>query len=110
MNTVVTETTENLAKAKTEEQLLQQVPEINRLFRFQWEASSNHHVLLYPEGMVQLNESAGAILTHVDGTKTIAEIISQLKQQFPEADDSLDQDVIDFFTEAHHELHWIEFA
>jgi len=94
----------------TETSLLNQTPELNRLFRFQWEPSSHCHVLLYPEGMVRLNESAGAILTHVDGEQTVGQIIAQLKQQYPEADDSLDQDVIDFFTEAHHELHWIEFA
>jgi len=90
--------------------LMQQTPAINRLFRFQWEPASHCHVLLYPEGMVRLNESAGAILNHVDGDRTIAQIIDQLKAEFPEAGEDLVQDVIDFFTEAHHELHWIEFA
>ncbi|OPX54456.1 pyrroloquinoline quinone biosynthesis protein D [Oceanospirillum multiglobuliferum] len=94
----------------TENSILTQIPILNRLFRFQWEPSSHRHVLLYPEGMVQLNESAGAILTHVDGERSIAQIIEALQAQFPEADDSLIQDVIDFFTEAHHELHWIEFT
>lgn len=93
-----------------EHTLLSQVPMINRLFRFQWEPASECHVLLYPEGMVRLNESAGAILTYVDGQSSVDAIISKLQQEFPEGGEDLVQDVIDFFTEAHNELHWIEFT
>lgn len=89
---------------------LSEVPNLNRLFRFQWEPASGCHVLLYPEGMVKLNESAGEILLHVDGQKSIEQIIQTLQQKFPEGGEDLIQDVIDFFTEAHHELQWIEFA
>jgi pyrroloquinoline quinone biosynthesis protein D len=32
------------------------------IFRLQWEPAQNAHVLLYPEGMVKLNQSAGEIL------------------------------------------------
>ena len=31
--------------------------------RLQWEPAQEAHVLLYPEGMVKLNGSAGAILS-----------------------------------------------
>ena len=37
-------------------------PAIARGFRLQWEPAQNAHVLLYPEGMVKLNGSAGEIL------------------------------------------------
>ncbi len=41
---------------------LQWIPSINRQFRLQWEAAQDKYVLLYPEGMVKLNGSAGEIL------------------------------------------------
>ncbi|HQE41111.1 MAG TPA: pyrroloquinoline quinone biosynthesis peptide chaperone PqqD, partial [Zoogloea sp.] len=41
-------------------------PCIHRLFRFQWEPAQQAHVLLYPEGMVKLNQSAGEILKRCD--------------------------------------------
>ncbi len=38
------------------------LPCIARLYRFQWEAAQSGYVLLFPEGMVQLNGPAGEIL------------------------------------------------
>ena len=37
-------------------------PRIGSGFRLQWEPAQDAHVLLYPEGMVKLNGSAGAII------------------------------------------------
>jgi coenzyme PQQ biosynthesis enzyme PqqE len=37
-------------------------PSLDRRFRLQWEAAQKAHVLLYPEGMIKLNGSAGEIL------------------------------------------------
>ena len=42
---------------------------IAKLFRLQWEPAQDAHVLLYPEGMVKLNQSAGEILLRCDGTR-----------------------------------------
>ncbi|MGH8310116.1 MAG: pyrroloquinoline quinone biosynthesis peptide chaperone PqqD, partial [Steroidobacteraceae bacterium] len=39
-------------------------------------------VLLYPEGMVKLNGSAGEILRRCEGERTIAEIVADLEQTF----------------------------
>src|SRR5262249_58446441 len=41
-------------------------PAIGRGFRLQWEPAQAAHVLLYPEGMVKLNSSAGEILKRCD--------------------------------------------
>lgn len=38
---------------------IEQVPRLRRGFRLQWEPVQNCHVLLYPEGMIKLNDSAG---------------------------------------------------
>lgn len=82
------------------------VPRLRRGFRFQWEPAQQSHVLLYPEGMVKLNGSAGAILAEVNGSRSRVEIIEALERQFPEAG-SLAGDVDEFLTEATRQ-HWIE--
>ncbi|MEJ2761723.1 MAG: pyrroloquinoline quinone biosynthesis peptide chaperone PqqD [Gammaproteobacteria bacterium] len=68
------------------------------MFRFQWEEAQDCYVLLYPEGMVKLSHSAGEILKHCDGKKSIQDIIVHLKEQYPNAD--LDEDVVRFIEEA----------
>jgi pyrroloquinoline quinone biosynthesis protein D len=57
-------------------------PAIGHGFRLQWEAAQNAHVLLYPEGMVKLNGSAGEILKRCDGQRTVAEITADLERAF----------------------------
>ncbi|MDE2371087.1 MAG: pyrroloquinoline quinone biosynthesis peptide chaperone PqqD, partial [Burkholderiales bacterium] len=41
-------------------------PRVGAGFRLQWEAAQDCHVLLYPEGMVKLNGSAGEIMKRCD--------------------------------------------
>ncbi|HEX6829460.1 MAG TPA: pyrroloquinoline quinone biosynthesis peptide chaperone PqqD, partial [Burkholderiales bacterium] len=62
------------------------VPEITRRHRLQWEEVQQSWVLLYPEGMVKLNASAGEILKRVDGVRSVAEVIADLERAFPGAD------------------------
>ena len=57
-------------------------PVIDRRFRLQWEAAQSAYVLLYPEGMVKLNGSAGEILKRCDGQATITEITADLEKAF----------------------------
>jgi pyrroloquinoline quinone biosynthesis protein D len=57
-------------------------PKLNRLFRLQFEPAQDAHVLLYPEGMVKLNQSAAQILLRCDGTRDIAAIVADLEQTF----------------------------
>jgi pyrroloquinoline quinone biosynthesis protein D len=71
---------------------------LNSHFQFQWEEKQNCYVILYPEGMVQLNQSAGEILALCDGTRDIFEINKILCEKF-EAED-LSKDIEAFFTEA----------
>jgi pyrroloquinoline quinone biosynthesis protein D len=69
-------------------------PAVERGFRLQWEAAQNAHVLLYPEGMIKLNGSAGEILKRCDGATTIADITADLERAF--AATNLSEDVIRF--------------
>jgi pyrroloquinoline quinone biosynthesis protein D len=57
-------------------------PRIGPGFRLQWEPAQDCHVLLYPEGMVRLNRSAGEILQRCDGERSLAAIVAELEQAF----------------------------
>lgn len=83
------------------------VPSLRAHFRFQWEPAQDCHVLLYPEGMIKLNGSAGEIMACVDGVRSIGAIIELLQDRFPEAGE-LAADTLEFFTVA-HDRRWIEF-
>jgi pyrroloquinoline quinone biosynthesis protein D len=58
------------------------VPRIGSGFRLQWEAAQACHVLLYPEGLVRLNRSAGEILARCDGEHSVAAIVAELEAAF----------------------------
>ncbi len=81
------------------------VPALNKMFRFQWEQAQDCYVLLYPEGMIQLNGPAGEILALVDGQRNVSEITALLMVKFADAGD-ISADIIDFLGDA-HEQHWI---
>lgn len=51
-------------------------------FRLQWEEAQASWVLLYPEGMVKLNRSAGEILARCRGKHTVAELVAELEAAF----------------------------
>jgi pyrroloquinoline quinone biosynthesis protein D len=57
-------------------------PALGSGFRLQWEPAQKAHVLLYPEGMVKLNGSAGEILVRCDGARTVDEIVTDLETTF----------------------------
>ena len=82
------------------------VPAIRRGFRLQFEPAQGCHVLLYPEGLIKLNDSASEILQQVDGKRSVAEIIGNLQQRFPDVP-SIDEDILAFMEVAHAQF-WIE--
>jgi len=64
-------------------------------------------VLLFPEGMVKLNASAGQILLRCDGVKSLAEIIADLENAF--ATTGLGADV-EAFLEVATDKGWVEWV
>lgn len=82
-------------------------PRVARGFRLQWEEAQGCHVLLYPEGMVKLNRSAGEILTRCTGTATVAEIVADLEIAFGAT--GLQGDVERFLDMARQQR-WVELA
>jgi pyrroloquinoline quinone biosynthesis protein D len=80
-------------------------PAVERRFRLQWEAAQSAYVLLYPEGMIKLNGSAGEILKRCDCSATIADITADLERAFETA--NLSEDVIRFVNMA-AEKKWLQ--
>ncbi|SOE99694.1 coenzyme PQQ biosynthesis protein PqqD [Burkholderia sp. OK233] len=78
---------------------------LNPVFRLQWEPAQDAHVLLYPEGMVQLNQSAGEILKRCDGMRDIDALIADLQQAFNAQD--IGGEVRSFVAEA-EQRGWLE--
>jgi len=84
------------------------VPSWRPGYRFQYEPAQKGHVLLYPEGMIKLNETAALIGGLIDGERDVAAIIAELDKQFPgvpELGDDVEQ-----FMEVARAQHWIELA
>ena len=84
------------------------IPILNSMFRFQYEPAQNCHVLLFPEGMVKLNDSASEIIKLIDGNSSVEQIVKLLAAKFPEAGDLTD-DVAGFLITA-VEKKWVYYA
>jgi len=70
------------------------IPKITSGYRLQHEETQQAWVLLYPEGMVKLNESAAEILKRCDGKRDITQIVEQLETDFEQT--GLSDDVVAF--------------
>ena len=79
-------------------------PKLARLFRMQYEEAQQGYVLLYPEGMVKLNQSASEILKRCDGERDVQAIIADIEQSFNAT--GLEKDVTGFL-EIANERGWI---
>jgi pyrroloquinoline quinone biosynthesis protein D len=54
--------------------------------RLRWDGVRERHVLLFPEGAVNLNGTAADVLELCDGKRTIDEIASELSSRYDGAD------------------------
>ena len=84
------------------------IPAWRQGYRYQYEPAQKGHVLLYPEGMIKLNDSAALIGGLIDGERDVAAIIAELDKQFPGVSE-LGED-IEQFMEVARAQHWIELA
>lgn len=83
------------------------VPRLAAGYRFQWEEAQQNHVLLYPEGMVQLSDTAAAVLSLCDGKRTVEAIVAELEEDYET--DGLGEDVTQFLTEAEAQG-WVKYG
>jgi pyrroloquinoline quinone biosynthesis protein D len=82
------------------------IPALRPGYRLQWEAAQQCHVLLYPEGMIRLNDSAAAILTRCDGQTSLGALIDALAALGP-GQTTLAEDIREFIDLA-RQRGWIE--
>lgn len=73
---------------------------LNSHFQMQWEEKQDCYVLLYPEGMVQLNPTGGEILNLCDGKNSFDDIVSILSKKFSVEEENIKGDIDDFIKEA----------
>lgn len=78
---------------------------LNPDYRLQFEEAQQCHVLLYPEGLVRLSDTAAEILKRCAAPITCSELIAELQREYPEAD-SLPDDVREFL-DAARQQDWI---
>ena len=57
-------------------------PKVSSHFRLQFEQAQDAWVLLYPEGMIKLNPSAGEIMKRCDGTRDVPALVAELESTF----------------------------
>ena len=80
-------------------------PKVARHFRLQWEEAQTSWVLLYPEGMVKLSQSAGEIMRRCDGAHAVGAIVTELEVAFNAP--NLSEDIHAFLDMARKQR-WIE--
>lgn len=64
------------------------------MHRLQWEEAQQKYVILYPEGMVELNQSSAEILQLCDGTRHFDAIVRDIENKFETS--GLKDDVSEF--------------
>jgi len=57
-------------------------PKLSRLYRLQYEPVQSAWVLLYPEGMVKLNDSSAEILRRCNGERSVDAMVAELEILF----------------------------
>lgn len=80
-------------------------PRLAKRARFRYDPTRESHVLLLPERVIMLSESAAEILELCDGKRSVDEIKAELRGRYPNAE--LDADVDEFLEEA-RSRRWLE--
>jgi pyrroloquinoline quinone biosynthesis protein D len=73
-------------------------PSLAKGVRLQIDSTTGNNVLLYPEGIVELNETAHEILSRCDG-QTLADIVQALAEEYDVDSNALAADVRDTLTD-----------
>ena len=76
-------------------------PKLATKARLQVDPVTGKPMILYPEGVVMLNETGAAILRLCDGTRTFRDIVSELAQQYAVTTDTLQQEVREYLLGLH---------
>ena len=71
-------------------------PRLAPHYVFRWEASQDAYILLYPEGLIKLNPSAGEVLKRCDGQRKVPAIVADLQAAFPGSDTEIAEGALAF--------------
>jgi pyrroloquinoline quinone biosynthesis protein D len=74
-------------------------------FRLQYEPMQNAYVLLYPEGLVEMNDEAASILSLCERPIAFTHLVAKIEESFE--GQSLSEDVKEFLAGA-YEQGWIK--
>jgi pyrroloquinoline quinone biosynthesis protein D len=72
--------------------------ELNPTHHFRWEEPQQAHVLLYPEGIVKLNETAAAIIEAAIGAPSIGAAAGEIASRYGRND--LEPKIMNFLEDA----------
>ena len=75
-------------------------PRLARGVRLETDSATGKNVLLFPEGIVELNETAHGILVRCDG-RTLSEIVQVLAEEYDADQAALARDVRDTLADLH---------
>ena len=64
-------------------------PVLSRHARFRWDELRQQHQIVFPEGVLVLNETGAAIVRLCDG-RPISDVIAALEMEFPEENPAAD--------------------
>lgn len=68
-----------------------------------WGGTEENRVILFPEGAIKLQGTGRQVLERCDGQRTFGEIISELQNQFHDADpDKIRGDISKFLEQLQH--------
>ncbi|HLH57438.1 MAG TPA: pyrroloquinoline quinone biosynthesis peptide chaperone PqqD [Verrucomicrobiae bacterium] len=70
-------------------------PQLARGVRLQTDAKTGDPILLFPEGVLYLSETAQEILCRCDGRKSIGNILDELAAEYEAEAETLRKDVLD---------------
>lgn len=80
-------------------------PRVARRARLRYDDTRESHVLLMPERVIMLGDTAAEILGLCDGERTVDDIVAELQARYPQAE--LADDVKEFLEEA-VQRQWLE--
>jgi pyrroloquinoline quinone biosynthesis protein D len=68
--------------------------QLNPMYQYRWEEPQQAYILLYPEGLVKLNDTAAAVLGYCLTSRTVSEVIDALTATYDAT--GIEEDVIEF--------------
>jgi coenzyme PQQ biosynthesis protein PqqD len=76
-------------------------PALARGVRLKSDPRTGEPILLFPEGVLHLSETASSIVSRCDGRLTVAGLLASLAEDFEAPPEVLRQDVLDCLLELH---------